>query len=557
MSQADATSGKQWFGHPRGLSTLFFTEMWERFSYYGMRALLVLYMTNAVAGMDMARETAAAIYGLYTAGVYLLALPGGWIADRLIGPKNAVFIGGIVIASGHFSMAVPSTPSFYLGLVLIVLGTGLLKPNVSAIVGDLYPEGGARRDAGFSIFYMGINLGAFAGPLICGWLAESAEFQAILGNLGIAPENSWHWGFAAAGVGMVLGLVQYRFGGGYLAGAGEIKEKASAAGRPWMRLWGGLAVLGVAAAILAGLNHVGVVAITLQGFAGGTGGFIVGLAVFYFAYQLMFGPWNWAEKKRLIVIFLLFVGAALFWSGFEQAGSSMNLFAQAKTDLAGPVITVFLALLVLGFFAAVLYRMRKTLPVFGTVLLSVLGLLGLGILFWAFTPGARTFINPASWLQSVNPLFIIMLAPVFGTLWVLLQGRGRNPSIPAKFGFGLVLLGAGFLVMRWAAQSFEAGGAAVGPSWLIVTYFLHTCGELCLSPVGLSSVTKLSPPRLVGQMMGIWFMGAALGNLIAGLAAGQPDDVMLFGQVAMISLGGGLAFLVTAKLIQRLIGKLE
>ncbi len=488
MSQAPASSGKQWFGHPQGLSTLFFTEMWERFSYYGMRGILVLYMTNAVSGMAMERGTATAIYGLYTAGVYLLALPGGWFADRLVGQKQAVFIGGVIIALGHFSMAVPSDTMFFLGLVLIVIGTGLLKPNVSAIVGDLYPEGGARRDAGFSIFYMGINLGAFLGPLVCGYLGENVN---------------WHYGFGAAGVGMVLGLIQYKLGSRQLEGAGEITTAAGEK-RPWNQLFIGLSAVAAIAATLFGLQRAGTIAITLQGFAGATGVIIVLLAFLYFGYQLLFGGLDTTEKKRLVVIFLLFVGAALFWSGFEQAGSSLNIFAEDKTNRT----------------------------IFG-------------------------WLMPASWLQSVNALFIIIFAPVFAALWVALSKRDVSPSIPAKFGIGLVLLGGGFFVMRLAAQAYDATGGAVGPMWLVVTYFLHTAGELCLSPVGLSGVTKLSPRRLVGQMMGIWFMGAALGNLIAGLAAGESNDVRLFTNVAITSIVSGLVFLIFAKLIQKLIGNLK
>jgi POT family proton-dependent oligopeptide transporter len=493
MPQATSTISasrqeKQFFGHPRGLSTLFFTEMWERFSYYGMRGLLVLYLTAAIAdgGMAMTDAKAGAIYGLYTAGVYLLALPGGWIADRLIGQQKAVFYGGVVIAAGHFSMAIPSTATFFLGLLLIILGTGLLKPNVSAIVGDLYPEKGARRDAGFSIFYMGINLGAFFGPIICGYLGENVN---------------WHLGFSAAGIGMVLGLIQYRLGQIHLGGAGTHQatspEDRSAAVRV---LVAGIALVTILVAALWLLQNAGTIALSFESVAGTAGVIIVSIAVLYFGYVLLGAGLDPAEKKRVIYIFLLFLGAALFWGGFEQAGSSMNLFAERLTD--------------------------RTLG------------------GWEM---------PASWLQSVNALFIIMLAPVFGALWVWL--KHREPSIPVKFGFGLALLGAGFFVLAWGASFAETG--LVSPMWLIVTYFLHTCGELCLSPVGLSSVTKLSPERLVGQMMGVWFMGTALGNLVAGLVAGQFETmplVQLFGVVASVVVGAGLIFLVLAKPIRKLGG---
>lgn len=500
MSEA-AMADKQWFGQPRGLMTLFFTELWERLSYYGMRAILVLFMVDAIqdGGFGMTDAKAAAIYGMYTAGVYLLALPGGWVADRLIGQQSAVFLGGCVIAAGHFTMALPIIPglggldqfSFYAGLILIVIGTGLLKPNVSSVVGDLYPDKGARRDAGFSIFYMGINIGAFAGPIICGYLGEQVD---------------WHLGFSAAGFGMLIGLIQYRATQGYLGTAGTLSQdpKAVAARKgDWGKLWAGTAAVVVACLALFFLRET--IGLTLEGLAQATGAIIVTLAIVYFGFILLFGGLTTLERKRVFVIFLLFLGAALFWSGFEQAGSSMNLFAERFTD-----------------------RM---------------------IGGWEM---------PASWLQSVNPLFIILLAPVFGWLWIALGSK--EPSIPMKFGLGLVQLGLGFFVMAWASSHLTGEGSQVGPIWLIVTYFLHTTGELCLSPVGLSSVTKLSPHRLVGQMMGTWFMGAALGNLIAGLVAGRIESMPmqdLFSTVATFVVVAGAVFVVFTIPIKALIGDLS
>ncbi|MGH9365809.1 MAG: peptide MFS transporter [Thermoanaerobaculia bacterium] len=480
---------KQWFGHPRGLSTLFFTEMWERFSYYGMRGILFLFLVNAVAtgGFGMTDRIASAIYGLYVGMVYLMALPGGWIADRILGLRQAVFVGGCFIAAGHFSMAIPTVPSFYLGLCLIVIGTGLLKPNVSCMVGDLYPEGGARRDAGFSVFYSGINTGAFAGPLVCGFLGERIN---------------WHMGFGAAGVGMVLGLIQYRLGGKYLGKAGlRQAEPGDEVAR--RRLGVGLAVLTALVILAAALQVVGVMHLTLIGVAQGTGFFMMGLAVLYFASVLLFGKLSAAEKKRIVVIFVFFLAAVLFWSGYEQAGSSMNLFAERLTNR----------------------------------------------LLWGWE-------MPASWLQSINPIFVILFGPVFGALWVRL--RSHEPSTPAKMGYGLVFLALGFLLLVWAA-TFTVGGARVSPMWLVGAYFLQTVGELCLSPVGLSSVTKLSPRPLVGQMMGTWFMGSALGNLIAGLAAGGFAGMgtgELFAAVAKVTGVAGLVLLIFSRPIRGLIGQL-
>jgi POT family proton-dependent oligopeptide transporter len=477
------------FGHPRGLATLFFTEFWERFSYYGMRALLILYMTAAVTegglGFDAAR--AGSIYGLYTAAVYLLALPGGWIADRLLGQRRSVLIGGIIIAAGHFSLAFEGLNTFFLGLVLIVVGTGFLKPNVSTMVGELYPEGGARRDAGFSIFYMGINLGAFVAPLVCGPLGQKVD---------------WHAGFAAAGVGMVLGVIQYALGGKHLGTAGLLPN---AGGDPAATRNAkiALAVFGAVVVGIVALVWSGSLPISVERLANLSGIVIVSLALLYLISQLVAGGLDPVEKKRMLVIFVLFIFSALFWSGFEQAGSSLNLFAERNTDR--------------------------------------------GVFGWDV---------PASVLQAVNPLLIICLAPVFAWLWLRLASRGKEPSSPAKFTMGLILLGLGFAVMSWASV-LAANGHLVSPSWLILTYLLHTCGELCLSPVGLSTVTKLAPHRKVGQMMGVWFMSISLGNLIAGLVAGKFETLplpQLFGAVFATTAGAGLILALFIKPIRRLMG---
>ena len=473
------------FGHPRGLSTLFFTEMWERFSYYGMRALLVLFMIDtARGGMGMGTAEAGAVYGLYTFAVYALALPGGWVADRLIGQRRAVLVGGIIIAAGHYALAVPAELTFYVGLALVAIGTGLLKPNVSAVVGDLYSGNDARRDAGFTIFYMGINVGAFLGPGICSFLGEKVD---------------WHLGFGAAGVGMTFAVLQYVLGRRHLAGAGELKgDAASLQARARSRglFLRGLGAAAAATLALAALTSAGLLTLTVESVARTVSLSISILAVLYFSYVILFACRDGLERRRVGLIFVLFIGAAIFWSGFEQAGSSMNLFAKEHTDLM--------------------------------------------ILSWEF---------PAGWLQQVNPLLIVMLAPLMGMLWVGLGSR--NPSLGVKFAFALALLGAGFFVMAWGSQYVAAG--KVSPVWLVTTYFFHTVGELCLSPVGLSSITKLSPARLVGQMMGTWFMGAALGNLIAGLMAGRLETMTaeeLFFSVAVTSVIAGAVFLICARPIR-------
>ncbi len=499
MEETPSSTSRTWFGHPRGLATLFFTEMWERFSYYGMRALLVLFMTAATTevnpGLEFSVGMAGAIYGLYTFFVYVLALPGGWIADNIWGQRKAVFVGGCIIASGHFVMAgplvqLPELPCFFLGLMLIVIGTGLLKPNVSTMVGDLYPEGGARRDAGFSVFYMGINLGAFIGPIITGFLGEG---------------YNWHWGFSMAGIGMVIGLVQYRLGGKYLGEAGKLRAKHSveALGKMATRTY---AIIAGAFALFAFAGYLLLQWMTLEELAATLGYAVIIVAVLYFAYLLLVADHTTMEKRRLVVIFWLFILAAIFWSGFEQAGSSLNLFAADFTNR------------------------------------------NLG--FWEL---------PASWLQSVNALFIIILAPVFGSLWILLASIRRNPSIPVKFALGLLGLSAGFFVIAWGAAN-AVDGHLVTPVWLVVTYFLHTVGELCLSPVGLSSITKLAPAGRVGQMMGVWFIATALGNLFAGLVAGRLETLSsaaLFGNVAMTIGIAGIVALLLYRPIKKLMGEVD
>jgi POT family proton-dependent oligopeptide transporter len=453
-----ASTDTAFFGHPRGLSTLFFTELWERFSYYGIRPLLVLYMAAALAdgGMGMSRDQAAPIVGIYGASVYLASLPGGWIADRLLGLRRAIWYGGILIALGHGSIALSyfaGKPAFFLGLFLIVLGTGLLKPNISAIVGDLYPEGGARRDAGFSIFYMGINVGALIAPLVTGYLGEDV---------------GWHYGFGAAGVGMVIGLIWYRMSaqrtlgdiGLEATGTPEQKRKAVT----WLAIGFGVLVLIVIGVFMSGLTPLTI--------AQNMSYVMATLAAVYFAYLFFGAGLNTDEMKRIAVIIVLFVFATIFWSAFEQAPTSLNLFAADYTN-------------------------------------RVIG-------GWEM---------PILWLQSANSFFVITLAPVFAALWVSLARRRGDLSSPAKFALGLFFAAVGFAIMIYAAKAVLSGGAGtrVSPWWLVASYFFQTVGELCLSPVGLSSMTKLSPRRFTGQMMGVWFMAAAMGNLVAGIVGGHVD----------------------------------
>ncbi len=552
------------FGQPRGLSTLFFTELWERFSYYGMRALLVLFMTAAVVGenpgLGFDAGRAGAVYGLYTFFVYVLALPGGWIADNLWGQRRSVFVGGCIIALGHFTMAapligLPDISTFYLGLAFIAIGTGLLKPNVSVMVGQIYPEGGARRDAGFSIFYMGINLGAILGPTLCGILGEG---------------YNWHLGFSLAGFGMVLGLIFYKLGGKYLGEAGTFTtdDDAKTLARRNRNVYLITAAAIAVVVLVAVLMNTGVLPLSLEGLARSLGILAVIVTLCFFGYIILFGGHTTREKKRLGVILWLFVLAALFWSGFEQAGSTLNIFAEEQVDrLFGPygwleAVGAFLpALLVALPLGYVCYRIFRSDDLWwvGKAGVAALALLIVAFTYYVSAQVVDVWEMPASMLQNINPLFIVLLAPVFGWLWTWLAARNANPSIPVKFALGLLGLAMGFFVISWGAA--QAGADPASPAWLVVMYFLFTCGELALSPVGLSSMTKLAPAGRVSQMMGIWFVASALGTLFAGLAAGRLEGLdstaVLFQNVAFIVGGGGLVALLISPAIKKLMGDVE
>ena len=443
------------FGHPKGLGPLFFTELWERFSYYGMRSILILYMTKSAAegGLAFDVKTASSIYGTYTMSVYLTALPGGLIADYLTGARLAVFLGGLIIALGHISMVFHSMTTFYLGLALIAIGTGLLKPNISVMVGHLYPLDDKRRDSGFSLFYMGINIGAVLAGFVVGYLGRGESFKSFLGSQGWDPNKSWHWGFGAAAVGMMLGLIVY----------------------VWKRRL---------------LTHVGdkVKSPTKVKTADGK-------------VQPALTAADW---KRIAVIFIFFLFTILFWGAYEQKGASLNLFAD---------------------------RLTRT-EIFG-------------------------FRFPAPFLQSLTPLFVIMLAPLFANLWIRL--KDRQPSSPVKFTFGLLFIGLAYALFVPGVMLTAQGKISFW--WLVGLYFLEVCGEMCLSPVGLSTVTKLSPPKLVGIMMGVWFLAASFGSKLAGYLSGFFVDnnawqlTKLYGGIAVgLLISAGILALLTP-FIKKLMGR--
>jgi POT family proton-dependent oligopeptide transporter len=489
------SSDKTFFGHPRGLSTLFFTEMWERFSYYGMRALLLLFMIGTVeqGGMGMDEKTGGAIYGLYTMFVYLLSLPGGWIADRLLGLRKSIFYGGCIIALGHFCLAFPYQETFFFGLLLIVIGTGLLKPTASALVGEQYAlNDRAGRDAGFSIFYMGINIGAFIAPLITSYLGENIN---------------WHYGFAAAGVGMVLGLIQFKLTEKNLGSTGLQPSKADdKEGRKKAKQI--LVAVGSLLVLFVILMMTRTITIDPVVFAQTIGIVLLICAVIYFIYVFVTQKLDASETKKIWAIIIIFIATTVFYTGYEGQGSSLNIFADRYTDM-------FLG----------------------------------------------SFEMPAGWLQSFPAIFVVIFVPMFAALWVWSAKKNINISTPVKMSMGLIFMALGYVVMIGASK-IVIGGDKPLPTWLIFTYMLHTFGEICLYPIGLSAVTRLSPQRLVGQMMGVFFMALALGNLAAGLFAGEFDDttiasnpnvlVDLFGLVAMITAIGGVIVLIISKPLLKL-----
>lgn len=592
------------FGHPRGLSTLFFTEMWERFSYYGLRPLLVLFMTAALmsGGFGFDRPTASAIVGIYAASVYLASLPGGWVADRLLGLRRSIMYGAVLISAGHISISFSSLAHtkvpFFLGLILIVLGTGLLKPNISAIVGDLYPEGGARRDAGFSLFYMGINTGSFFGQLVTGFLGEKV---------------GWHFGFGAAGVGMLLGLAWFAIRSrktlGHLGAEPSRNPDPVKQRRQEVTIKTAVAAgLGLLVIVIV-LASTGAIHINPLAMGEYMTYVLVGVAVFYFLALFIFGGLTGGEKKRIGVIFILFVFAAIFWAAFEQAPTSLNLFARDFTQRRLGRTSTPSASGVQNAINEGLQQMKpsgsirvtgvREIPAENAVRADfefknfeinqskagvqtrTAGYSGYGVGnikhnsdgTWVLTTTEWSsnvltvnvevggWAIPAIWFQSVNSLFIILLAPLFASLWVTMARRGMELSSPAKFAIGLLLAGVGFAVMIFAANVVVHSGGLLKVSfmWLTVSYLFQTLGELSLSPVGLSSMTKLSPRKYVGQMMGVWFLASSVGNLIAGLVGGKVDPekldqmpVLFIGTTVALVAAGLLLFALTP-LIRKLI----
>jgi len=463
MSNSSVSSDyldKGFLGHPIGLRTLFLTEMWERMSYYGMRALLVLYMTGTVTnfnpGLGWTQMESQAIYGIYVGMVYFMVVPGGWIADNILGHQKAVLYGAMIIALGHFTLAIPIQQTFFLGLIFVVLGTGLLKGNISTIVGKLYKEDDGRRESGYTIFYMAINIGSTLGFLVCSYLGEKI---------------GWHWGFGAAGIGMSFGVLQFIYSKKQLGVAG-INPNPMEDRRRAKLVLGTKISLGVMVVVIAS-GLLGFYSIEPRGFAENFSYFLTVVAGLYFLYLFFFAGLTSAEKRNLILLALLFVGAAAFWSGFDQSASSLSIFARDYTDL------------------------------------SVSG-----------------YIIPIGWLQFANPIFVVIFAPIFAGIWTHLGRINLNPALPIKFAFGLMLMAVSFVIMLFAVE-LAMETAPVGMRWLILTYLLQTWGELTLSPIGLAAFSRYSPKKYIGQMFGLWFLASAIGGVLAGLLGGDALDAGL------------------------------
>lgn len=477
--------------HPKGLKVLFYTELWERMSYYGMRGLLVLFMTASIAdgGLNYSNISASAIYGIYAASVYLVALPGGWIGDRILGQQKAIFFGGIIITFGHFILAINYTSTFFLGLVFVVAGTGLLKPNISALVGALYEKKEDLKQSGFTLFYMAINVGSILGFFVCGYLGEKI---------------GWHFGFSAAGVGMAFGIIHYKLSIPILGRVGLEPNLKISPERRSKEINYIFLLIGLFFVIFT-LGLLGIVKFNPIPIANILTVIITLIALLYFLYIFLFGNLNTQEKKNVLMIIVLFISSAFFWAGFDQAGSSFSIFAKEYTNRY--------------------------------------------IFNWEY---------PSSWLQILNPVLVVVLSPFIAALWISLGKKMLDPSLPFKFGLGLILMAIGFLFIAVGANIAITNGSA-GVKWLLLTYLFHTLGELTISPIGLAAISDLSPKKYVGQLMGIWFLASSLGAIIAGLLSGQATNEglitmpILFNKIAFSASIFGLILILISRPLNKIL----
>jgi POT family proton-dependent oligopeptide transporter len=508
---SNVATEKKIFGHPVGLFLLFFTEMWERFSYYGMRALLVLYLISEISsdnpGLGWGKSEASDLYGWYTMLVYITPILGGIVADKIFGYRKAIMIGAVLMTLGHVSLAFEPMPAFYLGLGLLIVGNGFFKPNISSIVGQLYPEGSDLKDSGYTIFYQGINVGAFLGSILCGYLGET---------------QGWHYGFGLAGVFMLIGLIQFKLSQKMFGEIGLSPKKVDKTEEE----------------------------------------------------KANKEPLTKVEKQRLVVVAVLAFFSIFFWAAFEQAGTSMNIFASEYTDrsLAGSSVTIYkvisalLSALPVGILTWLYIGMQKSI---GKIYPAAMGFMGLSVLILWSIIGYMVYEQyqnpnpevPATWFQSLNALFIFTLAPLFSIIWEKLSKTKLNPNGPQKFAIGLILLGIGFIPMVVGSQGIMAGQSVekVSMIFLCLAYLLHTMGELSLSPVGLSYVNKLSPKKLLGLMFGIWFFASAMGNKLAGSFSSYMEEIAkessmsdFFEILVMIPIAGGIVLFLLSFPLKKL-----
>ena len=511
--------------HPAGLWVLVFTETWERFSHYGMRAILMLYMTASVAtgGLGLSLGRASAIFGGYMLAIYLFALSGGQIADRFLGSKRTIIVGGLLIAAGQFLLQVRGEPFVVASLVLISVGTCLLKPNISASVGRLYAKDDPRRDGAFSLEYSGINLGAFIAPIFCGFMAEDPKFLAFLAKVGLASPTGWAWAFGITGAGMLLGLLNFILRRSLVADVNVPAERQAEADPAPSFSQALFVFFQVSVLLLLAWMVIASQSVPVQllgGIAGSIGGMILvqyfinrgfvsvrsGLVTASGATETH-APLTKEDWTRLGVVGLMLIFSLTFWAVFQQAGSSLTLFARDVTDR--------------------------------------------GLFGWQV---------PVGWLQSVNAVLIVILGPVFAWLWS--RRSGKWPSSPEKFAIALFMAGFGFLLLMPASKMAQPDGvhitAKVGLGWLGGVYLIHTFGELCLSPVGLSYVSKLAPRQLSSQLMGAWFFATGIGSYVAGRAGGLMESMSLanlFGLFALIAgIAGMVLYFLVTPVIRRLMG---
>lgn len=560
-------------GHPSALFTLFFTEMWERFSYYGMRAILVLFLTSAIidGGWAWSRAEALSLYGTYTSLVYLTPILGGFLADKYMGYRNAVALGALIMTLGHASMAFETPTTLYIGIACLIIGNGFFKPNITSIISNIYADHPEKKDGAYTIFYMGVNAGAFLGIMLCGYLGEKV---------------GWGYGFGLAGIFMFFGMLQFWFGQGIF---GEIGKKPDPQTSEAVQLQAGerlnpfttldkiligiAAVLGISWVIndpVSTIGGSGFFNFTIGSLDGASAVILTGVILFFILLVMRIRRYDSITKDRMIAVAVFAFFTVFFWAAFEQAGGSMTIFASDYTDrslegswaMGFKIFNTLLTIIPLGIITYVLWSLfQQTFKNFAlsNIILGSSFVMIWGVVLWMVQ---REFSQTntevtASWFSILNSFFIITCAPFFSRWWE----SKYNPSAAIKYALGLILLGIGFGALAFGALSIPQGAtaAAVSMVWLVIAYFFHTMGELCLSPVGLSYVSKLVPARMIAFMFGIWYLAIAIGNKTAGKLGGMIDQITsqyslttFFLIFTLIPIGAGLILVVFNPIIKKL-----